>query len=156
MTDPNDPWSSLADELGVDGSSRKPAEEKAPAAGRGRRRKSDGEEPGRGRRRSPKVAPTEVSESPLPDEPFVEPEAPEAAAVAEEAAEGDDGPKKKRRRRTRRKKAGANGESGTEMTSAVESECDDGDEPDLTPIEDYATWKLPSWQELIDGLHKSG
>ncbi|MBX7105032.1 MAG: hypothetical protein K1X57_13180 [Gemmataceae bacterium] len=84
------------------------------------------------------VLDAELDESPAPELPEEEP-----AAELDENGE----PKKRRRRRSRRKKVEA-GEAGdtAEGTTAVAEEDDDG--PPVTVAH------LPTWQELIDGLHR--
>ncbi|MFL5329757.1 MAG: hypothetical protein ACJ8C4_12665 [Gemmataceae bacterium] len=173
MTEPHDEWANLADNLGVsDEPAQKPAEESAPRSetaprGRGRRRSSEagGEEAPKRRRRSPKPesSPQPEPESESMSEPFaagLEPDVPEAAEDAAESMESsEDEPRKRRRRRPRRKKgapeagAVASGEVSNEPV-AVGVEADDAEEADLTPIENYATLNIPSWQDLIDGLYK--
>lgn len=159
MIDPDDPWASLASDLGLNHAAKPeslvsatepatPVEEPSEKASTGR--------PRRGRRRVARkeepatdfdagIIPAAESDEQLPDD------------SADDEGGDESALKKRRRRRSRKKKAGVAG-SPAESEAALEPsrakrEVDDG-EDDLTPIENYASWKIPSWQELIDGLHK--
>ena len=157
MTNPDDEWANLADNLGLGDThppeSPPPAEE-APR-GRGRRKSSD-DAPKR-RRRAPKPETTEGE--PMPVDDFAggivsDIEAPEGEQ-SESFAEGEGGePRKRRRRRSRKKKVGPEGAPVEAEAGVIESTDDDGEPVDMSPIENYASLNMPSWQELIDGLYK--
>jgi len=133
----DDPWAQLAAELGV---------EDQPVAAKSERAEASPARKPR-RRRSRKA-----DEPPADQEDPVALEVPQDAEVETEAdvavATVDDAPKKKRRRRSRKKKPTA----GEEATAATPTA--DGPDDDAGPPESFADLKMPSWQELIDGLFR--
>lgn len=141
MTDTEDKWASLAAELGLsenaptDRPSNESDQEQAPRRGRGRSRRG-------GQRKRPQVEPAvpEVTEDTMDE------------MVTEEApAEMEGAPvKKRRRRRSRKKKGTSESVSVSNGETAVAVSDDDDDADDVPPTE----WKMPSWQELIDSLHR--
>jgi len=128
------------------------------------------------------AAPVAAAEPPADEEPdaedvSAEAEADEGEEGSEESAgaEGpageeelnEDGTKKRRRRRRRRskKKGGPEGEA-TESSGEAEAETEEADEPlaevyaeDGGPTPEasrelIANWDVPSWTEIVAGLHR--
>ncbi len=137
-----DRWASLAADLGVDGST--PTTQATIAA------PVDGAPKKRRRRRPRKAAPAEGAiAEPNDDVPGEPDDAPELTDREELSPDGT--PKKRRRRRSRRKPGEANGDA-TEATDTVAvAEAVDDDDDAAEPV---SVANLPSWQELIDGLHR--
>jgi hypothetical protein len=160
MTNPGDEWDNMLDNLGLGDTHPPEAPPEPPPesaeAPRGRRRRSSEDAPKR-RRRAPKSETTEGE--PMPVDEFAGGIISELDAPSDEGAEpsteGDEGePRKRRRRRSRRKKGTAEGALVDAEAGVAEGMEDDGEPVDVSPIENYASLNIPSWQELIDGLYK--
>ncbi len=157
-------WSSLAQELGLD-------DTPAPAAPQPTPVEISHDQAAPHHADLPDAADEEdtMIEPLLSGEPVVESAEGEGAEGDEQA---DDGGKRRRRRRRRRRKGGAEGatpatgEGGEEP--AEEAFVEDEAEPEVEPAEAgetpahiairdvIANWNVPSWDELIGGLHRPG
>jgi len=138
LTD-DDKWASLAAELGVGDSAKHnaPAEAENMPAKRGR---------SRGRRGGTRKRAADKDDVPVPMEPIME----GSVAIDEVPLLDDDEANKKRRRRRSRKKKGtgdAKAPSNDQSGVAVLDDEDDAESP-------ADNWKMPTWQELIDSLHR--
>ncbi len=139
-----DRWASLAADLGVDGST--PTTQADPAA------PADGPPKKRRRRRPRKAAPADGAIAEPVDEASSEPDdAPEPELTDREELSADGTPKKRRRRRSRRKPDEANGDVAVATDAVAVAEVGDDDDDAAEPV---SVANLPSWQELIDGLHR--
>lgn len=137
----DDRWAALATDLGVNESepvSHTPPPLPGAPPKRRRRRRSRKGLAGEGIMSEPngdsQDEPTEERDAPTGDEPV-----------------GEDGLKKRRRRRSRRVKDEVNGEAGTSSEAVAVAEVDDDLDYAAEPV---SVAGLPSWQELIDGLHR--
>lgn len=146
MNSEEDRWAELASMLGVGEtvSTNEPSPAPEPEKKRRRRRS----------KKSSDAAPSEkdVAQTPTELDAAADDEAEPDLTPAKEfpqSTESDEAASKKRRRRRSRRKKVADADGGP-----VTAEIAGDDLQDAELVESFADWKVPTWQELIDGLHR--
>lgn len=137
----DDQWAALAADLGLNES--EPVSQTPPPLPEGPPKR-------RRRRRSRKASTGEgIMSEPISDsldEPIVRDEPLPGGELAD-----DDGPKKRRRRRSRRDKSDVEGEAMASPEAIAVADAEDELDYAAEPV---SVAGLPTWQELIDGLHR--
>jgi len=82
-----------------------------------------------------------------------EAETTDTATEIEKASE-EERPRRRRRRRSKKTDKESEASSDTEKEQETPSEETPRDEEDDEEIEDFSTWNVPSWAEIIDGLYR--